>query len=166
MRPADFPDFFHRAPPPGQSRVSRIRLDAAGRFWDGGELVRHEGVRDALATWIKKHPDDGRYILENGYDWLYLEVEDTPCFVTAVRGGPPEMDLVLLGNQVEPAPLTGWTLRPDGSLTVLVRGGALEARLLPSAQSELGPWLVEHEGGYALRIRDQLVPITGPDGRR
>lgn len=161
MRPADFPDFFHRAPPPGQSRVSRIRLDAMGRFWDGEELVQHEGVRDALANWLKKHPEDGRYILENGYDWLYLEVEDTPYFVTAVRGVPPEMTLVLLGNQVEAAPAAGWRMRPDGSLTVLVRDGADEARLLPSAQSELGPWLVEHEGGFALQIRDCLVPIAG-----
>ena len=57
MLPVEHPEFFRRPPPPGQSRESSIRLDADGRFWHAGELVRHPGMQAAFATWIRRHPD-------------------------------------------------------------------------------------------------------------
>ena len=63
MRPADHPDFFRLPPPPGRSRESTIRLDADGCFFHDGVPVEHPKLRDALHTWIARHPDDGRYIL-------------------------------------------------------------------------------------------------------
>lgn len=115
----------------------------------------------AFASWVRRHPGDGRYILENGYDWLYIEVEDTPCFVKGVRGFPPKLTLVLLDESEEEAPRRGWNLRADGSVTVLVRGGECEARLVPSAQTALGPWLEQRDGGFGLLLGDEFVPFEG-----
>ena len=40
-------------------------------------------------------PDDGRFILTNGYDWTYFTVKDVPYFVRHVdnTGGHPTLRL-------------------------------------------------------------------------
>ncbi len=45
--------------------------------------------RRALRSWIARHPDDGRLILTNGYDWCYFRVDDAPFVVTALHDGSP-----------------------------------------------------------------------------
>src|SRR5580704_9868593 len=88
VKPGDHPDFFRFPAPEGRSRESSIRLDANGHFWHDGAPVEHLGLADALHGWISRHPDDGRYILTNGYDWTYFSVDDAPYFVRALRGEP------------------------------------------------------------------------------
>src|SRR3954468_16729478 len=78
MKPGDHPDFFRFAPPPGASRESAIVLDREGRFWHEGERVEHPALERALRGWIARHPDDGRLILTNGYDWCYFRAEGAP----------------------------------------------------------------------------------------
>src|SRR5512138_1092762 len=81
MKPGDHPEFFRFPAPEGRSRESTIRLDAEGRFWHEQLLVEHRKLAAAMHTWISRHPDDGRYILTNGYDWTYFTVEDAPYTV-------------------------------------------------------------------------------------
>ena len=69
MKPGDHPEFFRFPAPEGRSRESTIRLDAEGRFHHEGNVVEHPKLAEAFHTWIARHPDDGRYILTNGYDW-------------------------------------------------------------------------------------------------
>src|SRR3954468_18708053 len=69
------PDFYRLAPPPGASRESTIRPHAGGRFWHDGDRVSHPALEKALHSWISRHPDDGRLILTNGYDWTYFQVD-------------------------------------------------------------------------------------------
>ena len=116
MRPADHPDFFRAKAPEGRSRESSIVLDAEGRFHHDGELVTHPGMARAFASWIDLHPDDQRFILSNGYDWSYFQVDDVPFFVLGVREGPGRLELLLSDGSQSP-------LDP-GSLCV-GRGGAL-----------------------------------------
>ena len=164
MLPSQHPDFFRRPPPPGQSRESTIVLDAAGRFWHDGELVEHRGMRDAFATWVRRHPDDGRYVLCNGYDWSYLRVEDVGFFVRGVRSERGSLVLSLSdGTDEELAPAT---LRagPDGALYCAIKHGAFEAKFTPTAQTALLPHVVESPSGEpALRVgeRDYLIPARG-----
>src|SRR5205809_4885030 len=80
MRPGDHPEFFRFPAPEGRSRESSIVLDREGRFHHNGALVEHPGMARAFASWIDLHPDDGRFILNNGYDWSYFRVEDVPFF--------------------------------------------------------------------------------------
>ena len=101
MKPGDHPEFFRFAPPPGTSRESTIRLDASGRFWHDGALVETGALASALHRWIAKHPDDGRYILTNGYDWTYFTVDDAPYFVTSVRVKDDGIGLTLTDESEE-----------------------------------------------------------------
>jgi hypothetical protein len=157
MKPADHPDFFRLPPPPGRSRESSIRLDENGRFWHEGELVTHPGMAKAFASWIARHPDDGRFILSNGYDWSYFTVEDAPFFVQALRTEGGAADVLLSDGTEEPLAADSLEIGARDALYVSVKGGAFQARFTPSAQSAIGPLLVEssagEEGTEAPRIR-------------
>lgn len=164
MLPVEHPEFFRRPPPPGQSRESSIRLDAEGRFWHAGELVRHPGMQAAFATWIRRHPDDGRYVLCNGYDWTYFSVDDVPHFVRAVASaGSAEGEGLRLSlsdgteELLDPASLR---LGARDALYCRVKGGAFEARFTPGAQSSLWPYLIEGAAGEPqLELGGRRYPI-------
>lgn len=157
MKPGDHPEFFRFPSPPGTSRESAIRLDAEGQFHDRGEPVNHAKLAAALHSWIAKHPDDGRYILTNGYDWTYFTVDDVPFFVTSIR--EEDGDAVLVLSDGEEEPLEPDTLRPGerGDLYLTVkrgpehakRGGPFPAKLSRFAQTQLGPFLSE-DGDHAI----------------
>jgi hypothetical protein len=151
-RPGDHPEFFRLPPPPGRSRESSIVLDAEGRFVHDGTVVEHAGMARAFATWIQRHPDDGRFILSNGYDWTYFTVEDVPFFVEAVKDRAGVPWLVLSDGSEEP--LDARTLRsgPTGALYLGVKNGAFEARFQRFAQLALSPWLEETPEAVALVI--------------
>ena len=147
MRPSDHPDFFRLPAPEGRSRESTIRLDREGRFLHDGELVTHRGMARAFASWIARHPDDGRFILTNGWDWTYFTVEGAPFFVEGVRESPDGPLLVLFDGTEEPLEPTALRLGDDGVFSTRVKGGAFEARFLRNAQLELSPWLEEDRDG-------------------
>lgn len=118
-------------------------------------------MREAFASWIRRHPDDGRYILCNGYDWSYLRVEDVGFFVRALRPALGTLCLSL-SDQTEEA-LDPSTLRVGArdALYCKVKQGAFDARFTPAAQSALLPYVVESLSGEpALRLgqRDYIIP--------
>jgi hypothetical protein len=147
MRPADHPDFFRFPAPEGRSRESTIRLDREGRFLHDGELVTHRAMQRAFARWIARHPDDGRFILTNGYDWTYFTVEGTPFFVDGVRRDPAGPVLVLFDGSEERLEPAALRLDEDGIFRTTVKGGAFEARFSRNAQLELASWLEENDDG-------------------
>ena len=102
MKPSEHPEFFRFPAPEGRSRESTIRLDHEGRFFHDDVPVEHPKLRDALHTWIARHPDDGRYILTNGYDWTYFVVDDVPYFVRSLRADDGDAILVLSDGTEEP----------------------------------------------------------------
>lgn len=160
MRPADHPEFFRFPAPEGRSRESSIRLDAAGHFSHDGAPVEHPGMARAFASWIARHPDDGRYILTNGYDWTYFTVEDVPYFVERVFERDGHLWLELSDGSEEP--LDGSSLRMpfETALYVRVKSGAFEARFSRHAQLALAPWLEEQPSGeVALRTDAELHPL-------
>jgi len=172
MRPADHPDFFRLPPPPGRSRESTIRLDAEGRFWHDGRPVEHAGLAVGLHTWISRHPDDGRYVLNNGYDWSYFTVEDAPFLVRALRV-EPERVVLLLSDGTEEAWEPEATRAGDGgALYATVKadasGGPYEAKFSRHAQTSLAPLLVEDgasPSGVSVRIGGQLHAIGAKNTR-
>lgn len=161
MKPGDHPEFFRMAAPPGASRESSIVLDREGRFWHEGERVENQALDKAMKSWIARHPDDGRLILTNGYDWCYFRVEDAPFFVDSVRieglsegegGGEdrgqaiaPKVTLRLFDDSEEPLDPTALSVTADGVVYARVKGGAFEARFSRHAQAELGPLLASAE---------------------
>jgi hypothetical protein len=164
MKPGDHPDFYRIAPPPGTSRESTIRLDADGKFWHDGQRVDHPSLEKALHGWIARHPDDGRFILTNGYDWTYFQVDDAPYVVRSLRCLPDAVVLGLSDETEEPlAPATLRVGRGD-ALYAKVKGGKFEARFSRHAQTALAPILEEaSDGSVSLRIgaREYAVGARG-----
>lgn len=146
-KPGDHPDFFRLPPPPGTSRESSIVLDEQGRFWHDGALVEHPGMARAFAGWIQRHPDDGRFILSNGFDWTYVTVRDVPYFVKSVRAVDDAPVAELFDGSDEPLDTSTLAIGADGAVYCRVKSGTLEAKFTPAAQTMLGPWLVEGASG-------------------
>lgn len=162
MKPGDHPEFFRFPPPEGRSRESSIVLTKQGRFFHDGAPVEHPGMKKAFASWLSRHPDDGRAILNNGYDWTYLTVEGAERFVASVLDGAGGPELVLLDGRELPLQPDALTCDADGQLWVLLPEGE-KACFTPAAQLELSPWLTEREGVAGVEIRGDFSAIAGAD---
>ena len=159
MKPGDHPEFFRLPPPEGRSRESSIVLTKDGRFFHDGTPVEHLGMHKAFASWLKRHPDDGRFILSNGYDWTYLTVEGPAYFVRAVRGVDARPELELLDGQQLPLDPQALTCDAEGKLWIRLPEGE-QACFTPAAQLELSPWLVEKQDRVGVEIAGQFAPIA------
>jgi hypothetical protein len=158
MKPSDHPEFFRLPPPEGRSRESTIVLTLDGRFFHHGAPVEHPGMHQAFASWLTVHPDDGRYILSNGYDWTYLTVEGPAYFVRALRPAGPGLTAELLDGtslSVDPAALR---CDVDGRLWLDLADGRA-ACLTGPAQLGLAPYLVERNGGFGIELDGQFWPL-------
>ena len=161
MKPGDHPEFFRFPPPEGRSRESSIVLTKDGRFFHEGAPVEHPGMKKAFASWLSRHPDDGRPILNNGYDWTYLTVEGATRFVASVHGTPgrPERpELILLDGRELPLAAEALTCDADGQLWVLLPEGD-QACFTAAAQLELSPWLTEQQGVAGVQIEGRFSAI-------
>jgi hypothetical protein len=164
MKPGDHPDFYRLAPPPGTSRESTIRIDRDGKFWHDGQRVDHPALERALASWIARHPDDGRVILTNGYDWCYVRVDDAPFVVRGVRveapSGPADRATLLLSDDSEePLDPRQLSLDDEGVVYASVKQGAFDARFSRHAQTELAPLLSSADPPtIALGSREVVLP--------
>ena len=147
MRPQDHPEYFRFPAPEGRSRESTILLDAEGRFFHDGELVEHAGMARAFASWIDRHPDDGRFVLNNGYDWSNFRVEDVPFFVLGLREQGQQLLLRLSDGSESPLDLATLRAGAREALYAAVKNGKFQARFTAAAQTALAPWLVSDERG-------------------
>jgi hypothetical protein len=160
MKPGDHPDFFRLPPPEGRSRESTIVLTRDGRFLHDGAPVEHLGMQRAFASWLGRHPDDGRYILNNGYDWSYLTVEGALRFVQSVRDVEGQPLLVLLDGTELPLDPEALGCDSAGQLLLALPDGE-QARFTPAAQLQLEPWLSEREGRIGVLAGGKFWPIAG-----
>lgn len=158
MKPGDHPEFFRLPPPPGRSRESTIVLSKDGRFFHDGAPVDHPGMQRAFASWLTRHPDDGRYILSNGYDWSYLTVEGASRFVHGVRDDHGRPQLVLLDGREQPLDPAALRVDEAGRLSVALADGE-PATFTGAAQLELSPWLSEEEGRIGTLVAGVFSPI-------
>lgn len=144
MKPGDHPDFYRFAPPPGTSRESTLVLDREGRFWHDGVRVEHPALERALHTWIDLHPDNGRFILTNGYDWCYFRVEDAPFSVQSIRvqDGGNGVTALLSDETEEPLDPSTLCIGEGDAVYARVKRGRFEARFSRHAQTQLEPLLV------------------------
>ncbi len=157
MKPADHPEFFRLPAPEGRSRESTIRLDKEGRFFHDDAPVEHPKLAEAMHQWIARHPDDGRYILTNGYDWTYFLVDDVPFFVRSVHESDGDAVLVLSDGTEELLDPATIRVSEHGELYVRVKraapAGPFDAKLTRFAQSQLGPFLEEEDGHVIVTTR-------------
>ena len=158
MKPGDHPDFYRFAPPPGTSRESTIVLDREGRFWHDGERVDHPALEHALRSWISRHPDDGRLMLTNGYDWCYFRADDAAFVVDALRIEPGGgITLRLFDGTEEPLDPETLSVGEGGAVYAEVKGGRFSARFSRHAQTQLAPVLVRDDPPAVLASGREFV---------
>ncbi|MGD0675244.1 MAG: hypothetical protein ABSC94_07480 [Polyangiaceae bacterium] len=123
--------------------------------------MNHPRLSAALHSWIRRHPESGRYILSNGYDWAYFTVDDAPYNVKHLRIDNDEVELILTDGTSEPFQAEGARVGTDGALYVQVKRhapcGPFEAKFSRHAQGALAPLLVEIEArGVGIRLGGTL----------
>jgi hypothetical protein len=155
-------DWSGKAPFPF-TRESSIRLDEDGRFHHEGVRVEHPGLIRAMHQWIARHPIDGRYVLENGWDWCYLKVDDAPYVVRTAKPSGASLELTLSDDSIERLDPRALHVDPNGVLRCEVKrdkkGGPFPARFDRHAIVALGEDLREENGAYVLHVADGDLPI-------
>jgi len=92
--------------------------------------------------------------------FAYVDVDDTPLVVRALRVDDDGVRLELSDGADEPLDPATLTIDGDGILRCQVRGGRLEARLATSAAVALADHLCETPDGPALRVGGRAVAIS------
>lgn len=147
---------------------SHIRLDGEGRFWHEGALVEHPRVAEAFHRGLGRAPD-GRPTITFGRTWCYIEAEGPLYLVRAAvcqattDGGLITCTARLDDGTEELVGLGADTVGIDASgvLYLRVKGGREWARLLPSAQAELGRYAeLTDEGTAVIRSATGLQPMA------
>jgi hypothetical protein len=140
-------------------RTIGLRIDGAGGLWHQGSPIVHLGLRQAILRWLDVR-DDGRVIVRlDDVRYAYVDVDDTPLRVTAIRwvDGAPVAHTD--DGQVEPLDLATVTVDPDQRARCRVRGGRLEARLTSPAHQVLFARLEADGDALGLRVGDQFWPL-------
>ncbi len=135
-------------------------LDRRGELFHDGEKIEHGPLASALHRWISVHPDDGRFILTNGYDWCYFTVEDTPYFVLSVSADDPPSVALSDGTreQLEPSEIY---VDGEGALYTRVKERRFWARFGRHAEADVArlvseddpPRVVVGDRAFAIRSR-------------
>ena len=137
----------------------RIRIDKEGTwFYDGCEIINPLVLRafcNALET-----DEHGRHRIVIGDELCYIDVEDTPFVISAIRGDPT-IGLYVRLNTLETFPLDPPQLciGKDNILYFTLPSG-MKVRFTRSAYYNLALMMEEDENGIiVLKIRDTVYPI-------
>ena len=117
---------------------SGIRLDAQGRWWHDGELIEHPGIIEAFNRGLSP-TQDGRFRLQFGADWCFVEVEDAAYRVLAIDRTPDEqLSVRLTDGTIERLDPETLYLGADGALMCQVKQGRAKAKFSREAHFALG----------------------------
>ncbi|AKJ01265.1 Hypothetical protein AA314_02891 [Archangium gephyra] len=108
--------------------------------------------------------EQGRYQLQIGNDWCFIQVEDAAYEVRTVDVTPDERLSVRLSDRTAEA-LEPGTLAVDaeGVLSCRVKGGRAKARFSRDAQYQLGELMEQGEDGHLyLRAGQRRLAVPVP----
>lgn len=143
-----------------------IRVDKEGVwYFEGKEMFRRDIVNYFYQNLIKDGA--GRYIIVQGDERCYLEVEDTPFIVKAVfskgsrERGDEELELLLCDDTVETLDPTTLWVGPENVLYCLIRNGTFKARFSRPGYYQLAEYIDhDQEGGcYVLTLNGKKYAI-------
>ena len=153
-------------PPPGKRWHTRedsgIRLDARLRWWHDDEPIVHPRIIELFNSSLVLD-DTGRYQLQIGADWCYVQVDGAAYEVRTVDVTPEERVSVRLSDRsaeaLEPSTLD---VDAEGVVTCRVKGGRARARFSRDAQYQLGE-LLEQDAEGRLLLRAGARPLVLPE---
>ncbi len=129
---------------------SGIRLDRDGRWWHDDERVEHPKIIEAFNTGLVP-TEDGRFKLQFGWDWCFVEVEDAAYRVVAVDARPDGIGLRLSDRTSELLDPETLALDEEGVLSCRVKQGRAKARFTRDAQFAFGEFLDDDDGQLVVR---------------
>jgi hypothetical protein len=139
--------------------ASGITLDREQRWFHDGEPVEHPKIIEAFNCGLKVQ-DDGRYKLEFGNDWCFVEVQGAAYRVLMLDDGEDgRLSVRLSDRTAEWLDVSTLALDADGVFTAAVKGGKARARFSREAQFSLGEKRVEEGGAVVLKIGDRSEPV-------
>lgn len=139
---------------------SGLRLDRAGQWWHDGELVTHPKIIEAFNHGITP-AEDGRFKLQFGHDWCFVDVEDAAYRVRSVEKRPDGLVwLTLSDGTAEPLDPQTLVVNEQGILGCRVKARRAKAELERIAQFTLGEMLEEREDGLVFRQHDKFFPVA------
>lgn len=149
-------------PPPGKRWHTRedsgLRLDRQLRWFHDGEPIEHPKIIEAFNRGLTP-TEDGRFRLNFGWDWCYVEVEDAAYGVTGLDVLPDGVALQLTDRTTERLDPRTLAVGGDGALTCKVKEGRAKARFSRDSQFALGELLEEQDGRLFLRAGNTRVPL-------
>ncbi|ATB31523.1 hypothetical protein MEBOL_004986 [Melittangium boletus DSM 14713] len=127
------------------------------RWWHDDEPIAHPRIIELFNSSLVLD-DTGRYQLQIGADWCYVQVEDAAYEVRTVDvTADARVSVRLSDRSAEALDVTTLGVDPEGILTCRVKGGRARARFSRDAQYQLGE-LMEQDprGQWFLRARERL----------
>src|SRR5437763_555787 len=112
------------------TRESTIRRDREGRWFHDETEVTNLAIARALDRWIARS-EDGRYILKNAINWVYVRVEGAPLSVQRIEL-KADIELHLSNGAVEV--LDPATLRQDEAGALFCDAQGMPASFTRNAQ--------------------------------
>ena len=133
------------------------------RWWHDDEPIEHPRIIELFNSSLVLD-EQGRYQLQIGNDWCFIQVEDAAYEVRTVDVTPDERVSVRLSDRTAEvfAPDT-LAVDAEGVLTCRVKGGRAKARFSRDAQYQLGELMEQGEEGHLyLRVgqRRLAVPVS------
>ena len=143
----------------------KIVLKRDGTWIADGVEITHEQTREVFFRsihWDEKGDDTGKhYCLKIGYETMFIEVEDTPFFVTTIsHEGSKILASVTDGHEIQIKPQN---ISYKNESLYLQVGNNQKARFLSPAFYEILKELQEDKSSYYLTIEGQKVILAKKD---
>ena len=142
----------------------KIVLRRDGTWIADGTEITHGQTRDLFFRSIHWDAAENKYYLEVGYERIFIEVEDTPYFVTSIeRQSAPERILAKLSDFTT-AELKAAALEYRDSNLYLTLSDGQKAKFLSPAYYDLLQDLQEDKHHYFISIAGSRVNLLAKDG--
>jgi hypothetical protein len=138
----------------------KIVLKKDGTWIADGIEITHDQTREAFFKSIKWDETEQKYCLAIGYEVMFIEVEDTPYFVTALITQKQSVR-ARLSNFTE-APIADHLKYEGGNLYLELADGQ-RAKFLSAPYYDLLHSLQEDEKFYFLTIEEKRVNLSAKD---
>jgi uncharacterized protein len=137
----------------------RIRIDKDGKwYYENNEIINPMVLRSFCEALEKD--ETGRYRIVMESEICYIDVEDTPFVVSAIRGDPQCGIYLRLNNfQVHPLEPDRLCIGKENVLYTILPDG-MKVRFTRPAYYSLALLMEQDEaGGIVLKIKDTIYPI-------
>lgn len=149
---------------PGKPDLQFLTLviDKEGQWLHEGEVITHERTLTLFQSALDVD-DDGRFFIAVGPERAFVEVEDAPFIVEALRLVDSKITLRLNDGTHHTLDPTTLRLTSENVPYCKVRDGKMEAKFSRTAWYQLAEHIEEKGGRFVLMVGDESFDLTIED---